>query len=97
MTVREYLSIRPFLTDERIVLWDAAVVANAHDLAEVGRDVLRQHAHAALVGRKARVVIVERQIDHAVGPELGAARDRTADVPTVDDEDVVDVCECRVG
>ena len=65
------------------------------DLADVAVQVLREDPHARVVDRVVLVVIVDRQVDHAVGPEHGAARDRPTLNPVVGLEHLADVGELR--
>ena len=93
--VRETPAVRILTSDERIVGRNAAIVADAQDLADVAVQVLREDRHARVVRGVVPDVIVERQIDHAVRPERSAARDRPALNPGVGLEDLLHVDERR--
>ena len=96
MTVGVDLRVRVIVADERVVRGDSAVVPQAHHLADVAVELLRKNSHARVVGRKVRIVVVEREIDRAVRPECGAARYGSAHDPTVGDKNFPHVGEGRV-
>ena len=52
-------------------------------------EMLREDPHARVVDGVVSVVIVDRQVDHAVGPERGAAGERAALDPRVGDENLL--------
>ncbi len=107
VAVREDLRVRVVAADERVVGRNAAVVADAQDLADVAVQTLRGDPHARVVGRVVPVVIVQRQVDHAVRTECGAACHRPALHPAVRFEDLLNLdqrravepraCECEGG
>ena len=88
------LGFRVRAADERIVGGRRAVVAQAQHLADVAVEILREHAVARVVGDVAGIAVADGQIEHTVGPDLGAARGR-ARAPRVGDEDFRDVLERR--
>ena len=86
------LGFRVLAADERIVRGRSAVVAQAQNLADVAAEILREHSVARIVRNVAGVAVADRQIEHPVRPDLGAAG-RSARAPRVGDENIRDVAE----
>ena len=92
----KHLRIRALAPDERVVGRNAAVVADAQDLADVVVELLRKQRLVAAVAPVVLDMVVHGQIDHAVGAEGRAPRHRPAGNPRVGLEDLLHV-EQRVA
>src|SRR5262249_8745061 len=104
MADRPDIRLVAVLADERVVLGHRAVVAHAHDLAQVRRRVLRPLAPVAVADRdEEKAVLVEhdsRAVAAVRWPLAAAAVVLTGHltaVPRVRDEDVLDLGQRRAA